>query len=272
VGFTGPPGIGKSTLISASVAELRRLGHSVGIIAVDPSSPINGGALLGDRIRMSDHAGDPGVFIRSVASRGNPGAVSSKTRGIIDVMDAAGFDMVIVETVGAGQSEMGVAELADAVVVVVAPGLGDEVQALKAGILEIADILVVNKGDLPSADALVRQLMLMLSLRAPGRGRAEIIRTSALKRSGIKELAQAVTRACAVNGRRFSKDKGRLCGLLAEAVLHQLRGELACLEEGELDALWRCHRANPRSLEYAVIAMLRRWSAQSQPAAAPGGR
>jgi LAO/AO transport system kinase len=144
VGFTGAPGAGKSTLVSAYVAELRRRNLGVGVVAVDPSSPITGGALLGDRIRMTAHATDPGVFIRSLASRGHLGGLSRTASRVIDVMDAAGKDVVLVETVGAGQSEVEIADVADVRVVVLAPGLGDEIQAIKAGILEIADILVVN--------------------------------------------------------------------------------------------------------------------------------
>jgi LAO/AO transport system kinase len=147
VGVTGAPGAGKSTLVGAYVAELRRRDLSVGVLAVDPSSPLTGGALLGDRIRMLTHAGDPGVFVRSLASRGHLGGLARSAGAVVDVMDAAGRDVVVVETVGVGQSEIEVTDLADIRVVVWAPGAGDDVQAAKAGILEIADVLVVNKAD-----------------------------------------------------------------------------------------------------------------------------
>lgn len=158
VGVTGAPGAGKSTLVGAYVSVLRGAGKTVGVIAVDPSSPFNGGALLGDRIRMAEHAGDPGVFVRSLAARGHLGGLSRTASRAIDVMDAAGFDLVVVETVGVGQSEIEIAEFADVRVVVWLPGGGDEIQAAKAGVLEIADLIVVNKADLPGADRAARTL------------------------------------------------------------------------------------------------------------------
>src|SRR5690349_509386 len=165
IGFTGAPGAGKSTLIDAYIAALRTRGASVAVAAVDPSSPISGGAVLGDRARMRRHAEDPGVFIRSVASHGHLGGLSESMHRIVDVMDAAGRDFIIIETVGAGQSEVEVVEIADVCVVVNAPNMGDEVQAMKAGILEIADVLVVNKSDLPLAQRTTKQLSNMLELR-----------------------------------------------------------------------------------------------------------
>src|SRR5579871_2709392 len=155
VGVTGSPGVGKSTLVSALVAAYRGRGERVGVVAVDPSSPFSGGALLGDRVRMSRHAVDPGVFIRSLATRGQQGGLSRATSATVAVLDAVGFPVIFVETVGAGQAEI---DVADAVVVATAPGLGDEVQALKAGLLEIADVLVVNKGDRDGADRAVADL------------------------------------------------------------------------------------------------------------------
>jgi len=165
IGFTGPPGAGKSTLIDAYIAALRTRGHSVAVAAVDPSSPISGGAVLGDRMRMRRHAEDPGVFIRSVASHGHLGGLSESIHRIVDAMDAAGRDFIIIETVGAGQSEVEVVEIADICVVVNAPNMGDEVQAMKAGMLEIADVLVVNKAELPFAQRTTKQLTNMLELR-----------------------------------------------------------------------------------------------------------
>jgi LAO/AO transport system ATPase/phenylacetic acid degradation protein PaaD len=192
LGITGPPGAGKSTMINAVLGELIRRGRSVAVVAVDPSSPISGGAVLGDRVRMGEHGAHDGVFIRSIASRGHLGGVSRTTRGIVDVLDAAGFDMVIVETVGAGQSEVEIINIADTRVVVCPPGLGDQVQAIKAGILEIADLLVVNKADLPAADATMRELKDMLRLRAGASANVPLLATSATRGDGIAALADAI--------------------------------------------------------------------------------
>lgn len=164
VGITGPPGAGKSTLVNEVAKEYRRQDKRVGIIAVDPSSPFTGGAILGDRVRMHDLAGDRGVFIRSLASRGNLGGLSQATTAVVKVLDAAGFDVILVETVGAGQSEVDIAAAAHTTVVIEAPGMGDDIQSFKAGILEIADILVVNKADRPSAARTVKSLEMMLHM------------------------------------------------------------------------------------------------------------
>ena len=163
-----PPGAGKSTLVDALIGELLALNGRVGVVAVDPSSPITGGAILGDRIRMGTHQGDERVFIRSLASRGHVGGLSRSAARAVDVLDAAGYAHIIVETVGAGQSEVEIAELADTRIVVLPPGLGDDVQAIKAGILEIADIYVVNKADLPLAERAERELLSMIALRSYG--------------------------------------------------------------------------------------------------------
>lgn len=169
VGITGAPGTGKSTLVSALAIAYRARGFLVGIVAVDPSSPFTGGAILGDRIRMRDLSGDPGVFIRSMATRGNLGGLSRAARDSVRAMDAAGFDIILLETVGAGQNEVDIARAAYTTVVVEAPGLGDEVQAIKAGILEIADVLVVNKADRPGATQTMRALRTMLEIGHPTR-------------------------------------------------------------------------------------------------------
>lgn len=165
VGITGAPGTGKSSLVSCLAKHVRsELGMSVAVVAVDPSSPFTGGAILGDRVRMRDLAGDPGVFIRSMASRGALGGLARATAGVVQVLDAAGFDFVLIETVGAGQSEVDIARLAHTTIVIEAPGLGDDIQAIKAGILEIADILVINKADLPGAENTERALRANLDL------------------------------------------------------------------------------------------------------------
>ncbi len=169
VGITGPPGSGKSTLVSALIAEVRRAGRTVGVIAVDPSSPITGGALLGDRVRMQAYAEDPDVFIRSMASRGHAGGLASSSSAAATVLDACGFDLILIETVGTGQSEVEVAAAADTTVVLEAPEMGDEVQAIKAGLLEVADLVVVNKGDKPGALRTAAQLRAML-VPTSGRG------------------------------------------------------------------------------------------------------
>lgn len=192
VGITGSAGSGKSTLTASLGAELRRRGKTVGIVAVDPSSPFTQGAILGDRIRMQDLALDPGVYIRSMAGRGALGGLAPTIDDVISVMDAFGFDYVLIETVGAGQDEVEIARSALTTVLVNNPGTGDDIQALKAGIIEIADILVVNKADHPGADLLCSQLEGVLSLAPPGARRPPILKTIAVKGEGIPALADRV--------------------------------------------------------------------------------
>ena len=191
VGLTGAPGVGKSTATSALVKELRTEGRRVGVLAVDPSSPFSGGALLGDRVRMGDHALDEGVYIRSMASRGHLGGLAWTTPQALRVLDAAGFDVVLVETVGVGQSEVEIAGLADTTVVLLAPGTGDGIQAAKAGILEIGDVFVVNKADREGADTTRRELRAMLNLseRRDGSWKPPIVSTVARAGTGFDELA-----------------------------------------------------------------------------------
>ncbi len=198
VGLTGSPGVGKSTTTSTLVRALRATGARVGVLAVDPSSPFSGGALLGDRVRMQDHATDAGVFIRSMASRGHLGGLAWATPQAIRVLDAAGCDIVLVETVGVGQAEVEVASAADTTLVLLAPGMGDSIQAAKAGILEVADVFVVNKADREGADQTVRDLRYMLSLggrhSAAGAWRPPILRTVASRGEGIDDLVAAMDR------------------------------------------------------------------------------
>jgi LAO/AO transport system kinase len=197
LGITGPPGAGKSTLVDALIAELRRRGHRVGVLAIDPTSPFSGGAILGDRIRMTRHAADPDVFIRSMATRGQLGGVSRATYEASIVLDAMGHDVVLIETVGVGQDELEVVELAHTTAVVSVPGLGDDVQAIKAGILEIGDLHVLNKADRPGADDTEKQLLTLLHLRSEQeRERAHgweppLVRTVAAREEGIGELVDA---------------------------------------------------------------------------------
>ena len=202
LGITGAPGAGKSTLVHALLGELLARGKTLAVIAVDPSSPISGGAVLGDRVRMGEHGAHPNVFIRSVASRGHLGGLSQATAAMIDVLDAAGFDTVIVETVGAGQSEVEIMRVADTRLVACPPGLGDDVQALKAGILEIADLLVVTKSDLPGAEPAARHLKDMLHLRAATTGwKVPVLRVSSTAGTGIAELADGIEAHAAAAGR-----------------------------------------------------------------------
>jgi LAO/AO transport system kinase len=193
LGITGPPGAGKSTLVDALATALRRQGKTIAIIAVDPSSRISGGAIMGDRIRMQQHHADPGIFIRSMATRGTTGGLARATADLVRLMDAAGKDYVVIETVGVGQDEVEIADLAQVTVVVLVPGMGDDVQAIKAGIMEIADVFVINKADQPGADRVERELEGMLSL-ANGR-RPPIVRTVATEGKGIEELLETVGQA-----------------------------------------------------------------------------
>lgn len=192
LGITGPPGVGKSTTTTALVRGLRERDLRVGVLAVDPSSPFSGGALLGDRVRMGDHADDPGVFIRSMASRGHLGGLSWATPQALRVLDGAGCDVVVVETVGVGQSELEVASLADTTLVLVAPGMGDGVQAAKAGILEVADVFVVNKADREGADRTARELRSMLTMAPPSDWRPPVVRTVASEGRGIDDVLTRV--------------------------------------------------------------------------------
>ncbi len=192
IGFTGPPGAGKSTLVNSVIAQLRAQDLTIGVIAVDPSSPVSGGAILGDRIRMTAALDDEGVFVRSLASRGYLGGLSPAAVRIIDALDAAGRDVILLETVGTGQSEMDVAEVADVRVVVSAPGLGDDIQAMKSGLLEIADILVVNKGDRPGAELTLQQLIGALSMRASRGRKVPVLKTTATTGEGVPELVDAM--------------------------------------------------------------------------------
>jgi LAO/AO transport system kinase len=196
VGFTGAPGVGKSTTVATIVTALRARGERVAVLAVDPSSPFSGGALLGDRVRMQQHALDPGVFIRSMATRGHLGGLAVAAPQVIRVLDAAGFDIVLVETVGVGQSEVEVAAQVDATLVLLAPGMGDGIQAAKAGVLEIGDLFVVNKADRDGAHAVVRELrnMVALAQRSPEEWKPPVLSASAVDGTGIGQLLDEVDR------------------------------------------------------------------------------
>ena len=190
VGFTGPPGVGKSTLIGALTAELREAERQVAVLSIDPSSPFTRGALLGDRIRLSEHFLDPGVFIRSMASRGALGGLSEAALQVALAMDAAGKDDVLIETVGVGQAEIDIVDHADTIVLALMPGSGDSIQALKAGVMEIPDVIVVNKADHPMTDTMVREVRSVLALsHEPGKWQVPILRTEAARGEGVGELA-----------------------------------------------------------------------------------
>ncbi len=217
VGITGPTGSGKSTLTGALAREYRRLGRTLGIVAVDPTSPFSHGAILGDRIRMQDLTSDPGVFIRSMATRGAMGGLSATTGDVVTVLDAAGNDLVIVETVGAGQDEVDIADTAHTTVVINVPGAGDDMQAIKAGILEIADILVVNKADQPGAEATFKQLHIFTDLQRNEGWDVPILKTVAHREQGIGELLEAIDRH-----REYLRESGRMEEMTRKRARRQL--------------------------------------------------
>jgi LAO/AO transport system kinase len=266
VGITGNPGAGKSTVVDALIAHYRAAGERVGVVAVDPTSPFSGGAILGDRIRMQRHALDPGVFIKSLATRGHLGGLSRSTFDVVHVLDAMGFERVLVETVGVGQDEVDVMRAAHTTVVVTVPGLGDDIQAIKSGLLEVADVLVVNKADREGADRTERDLLHMLDLRAADRKEVPIVRTIATRGnadgSGIAELASAVEahRARAWAGAAGdSRARARAAAQLAELIRAQLadRAARALATRGGLGELAGeivAKRRDPWSLAEELVA------------------
>ncbi|MBQ1048272.1 methylmalonyl Co-A mutase-associated GTPase MeaB [Micromonospora sp. C51] len=243
VGLTGSPGVGKSTTTNELVRALRAHGHRVGVLAIDPSSPFTGGAILGDRVRMQDHATDPGVYIRSMSSRGHLGGLSAATPQAVRVLEGAGCDVVLVETVGVGQAEVEVASLADTTLVLLAPGMGDAIQAVKAGILEIADVFVVNKADRDGADATVRDIQGMIALgeRGPGQWRPQVVRAVAARGEGIDDVAAAIDkhRAWLVEHDELRRRREARAAAEVEAIaLGVLRARIGSLRDGtQLPAL-----------------------------------
>jgi LAO/AO transport system kinase len=233
VGITGAPGAGKSSLVDRFVGVYREGGHRVGVVAVDPSSAFSGGAILGDRVRMQGHATDPDVFIRSMATRGHLGGLARATNDAIDLLDAAGYDPILVETVGVGQDEVDIVKTADAVAVVLVPGMGDDIQALKAGILEIADLFVINKADRDGVERLQADLDYVLSLSpSADHPRPTVHRTVAVRNEGIAELVQAIGEFLEAAGqgrrgeRRRERAEARLLALLQERLVGRVRNEV----------------------------------------------
>ena len=237
VGLTGAPGVGKSTTTNELVRALRGEGHRVGVLAVDPSSPFTGGAILGDRVRMQDHATDPGVYIRSMSSRGHLGGLAAATPQAVRVLEGAGCDVVLVETVGVGQAEVEVASLADTTVVLLAPGMGDAIQAVKAGILEIADVFVVNKADRDGADATYHDIQGMIGLaeRAAGEWRPQVVRAVAGRGEGIDDIITAVQKHRAwliEHGELRRRREARAAAEVEAIALGTLRERLGSIRSG----------------------------------------
>lgn len=264
IGLTGPPGVGKSTTVAALISRFRADGRTVAVLAVDPSSPLTGGALLGDRVRMAGAGGtDPGVFIRSMASRGSLGGLSAAAPGAVDLLDAVGFDVVLVETVGVGQNEVAILELADTVLLVLAPGLGDEVQAAKAGVLEIADVLAVNKADRPGAPTTVRELRTALGPAASG-WRPPVFPMTAVDGTGVDDLVSHLADHAAwlresgeLTARRRRRARVTVRSLLEERVARAFRSPaLRDAVERAADQVTRAgidaHRAADQALEALV--------------------
>ncbi len=262
VGVTGSPGAGKSSLIGQLAKEFRARGKQVGVIAVDPSSPFSGGAVLGDRVRMQELACDPGVFVRSMASRGHPGGLAAAVEDAAVILKAAGKEIILVETVGVGQGEWDVASAVQTVIVVVTPGMGDEIQSLKAGILEVADIYVVNKADLPGTDAVARSLQ-VVAQQTEGAWRRPVIQTSATTNVGVADLADAVERhGDYLSNRRIVGDEEirRTCKTILALAGRQILEELeAAVRPEQLEMLAEdvvAGTLEPREAAREVIRML----------------
>ncbi len=260
VGLTGPPGAGKSTLVNALIASLRREGRTVGVIAVDPSSPMSGGAILGDRIRMTSALDDDGVYVRSLASRGYLGGLSPAAVRVVDALDAAGYDLILLETVGTGQNEIDVAEVADIRIVASAPGLGDDIQAMKSGLLEIADILVVNKADREGAERTLQQLKGALSIRAGETAHTPLLKTSAISGEGVGELITEIDKLAAKvkSAPAIERRRRRARYLIARAAADLVKDRIKAGGTDRLDRLADDVLAGETSPTQAADEILRR--------------
>ena len=258
LGVTGSPGCGKSTLVDRLIARERRAGHRVAVLAVDPSSPFSGGAVLGDRLRMQKHATDPDVFIRSMASRGFLGGVAAASGDALKVLEAAGYQTIFVETIGVGQTEVKIVELSDIVLLVLMPGMGDEIQVLKAGVMEIGDIFVINKRDLPGADKLRSEVEYLLSFKNPDETESEnpIVMASAVNDQGIDELDEAIAAyreeiqsSGQLEHRRRYRLRREIKGIVGRKIheLLDVHMEFSKQLEGWVDSLYR-HQARPYAL------------------------
>jgi len=262
VGMTGSPGAGKSTLVMQLTRELRKRGQRIGVVAVDPTSPFTGGAILGDRIRMQDHHSDPGVYIRSMATRGSLGGLARTTADVATVLDASGKDLILIETVGVGQDEVEVVRLADITIVILVPGMGDDVQTIKAGIMEIADIFVINKSDREGAERVEREVLAMQSLALHKDGWSPpIVKTIASEGKGIEHLADAIAGYEAYLQRenlalKHSVDnwRERLVEMLRDAMLERARGQLDHGRVEQYAAEIAEHKRDPYTLVEELVA------------------
>jgi LAO/AO transport system kinase len=262
LGLTGSPGAGKSTLVDQLAKHYRKQNQSVGIIAVDPTSPYSGGAILGDRIRMQDHFGDSGIYIRSMATRGSLGGLARATADVSAVLDASGRDLIMVETVGVGQDEVDIVRLADITVVILVPGMGDDVQTIKAGIMEIADIFVINKSDREGAERVEREIRAMQALAArEDNWTPPIIKTVASEGQGIAELAEAISqyesylkKENLLLKRNVENWRERLVEMLRDAMLEKARAEITDGEIGRYAAEIAEHKRDPYSLVEKIVS------------------
>jgi LAO/AO transport system kinase len=265
LGMTGPPGAGKSTLVDQLAKHYRREGKTLGIIAVDPTSPYTGGAILGDRIRMQDHHSDPGIYIRSMATRGSLGGLARTTADVATVLDASGKDLILIETVGVGQDEVDIVRLADITVVILVPGMGDDVQTIKAGIMEIADIFVINKSDRDGAENVEREIRAMQTLAARKDGwTPPIVKTVASEGKGVEELAAAIAgyeaylqKENLVQKHNVENWQGRLVEMLRDAMLERARHELGNGRVEQYAAEVAEHKRDPYTLVEEIVRKAR---------------
>jgi LAO/AO transport system kinase len=261
LGMTGPPGAGKSTLVDQLAKHYRREGKTLGIVAVDPTSPYTGGAILGDRIRMQDHHSDPGIYIRSMATRGSLGGLARTTADVATVLDASGKDLILIETVGVGQDEVDIVRLADITVVILVPGMGDDVQTIKAGIMEIADIFVINKSDRDGAENVEREIRAMQTLAARKDGwTPPIVKTVASEGKGVEELAAAIAgyeaylqKENLVQKHNIENWQGRLVEMLRDAMLERARHELGNGRVEQYAAEVAEHKRDPYTLVEEIV-------------------